>query len=285
MPFSRTRLGLAAEHLFHKEVLVYVEGHTDVPFYDEVLQNYNCRVKAKNGKQECEKLATLLEQGNYPYVVVLDGDYEILEHVQSRHRRIVLLHRHSSENYLLEEAPIKQFCRDRVHSEENLEDPLVSGEFTEFAEDIEVKFKDLLILDVAHQRSNTGCKTFFHNPDRFFQMNFRNDQIQKQQEAAAEDIDVESTDAAKTLIEKFLERQRRFIDLLPGHFVFGIMRRFISNIVGKSVSNDEIRLYLSRVVWRLVNSRDHNSLKRRLRRAVRQAEQVREFSSSQTQLK
>jgi len=29
MSFSRTPSGLAAEHLFYHEILVYVEGHTD----------------------------------------------------------------------------------------------------------------------------------------------------------------------------------------------------------------------------------------------------------------
>ena len=31
MSFSRTDSGLAAEHLFYPEILVYVEGHTDIP--------------------------------------------------------------------------------------------------------------------------------------------------------------------------------------------------------------------------------------------------------------
>lgn len=277
MSFSRTPSGLAVEYRFYKEVLVYVEGHTDIPFYDAVLQNYNHRIKAKNGKPECEKLAMLLEQGSYPYVVVLDGDYEILERTRSQHRRVVLLHRHSCENYLLEAEPIKQFCRYRVHSEDSLAEPLASNEFTKFAEEIESKFKDLLVLDVAHQRSKTGHKTFFRTPDRFFNRDFRDDEIQKQQAAAAQEVQPQSIDEAKTLVEKFL-RERRLIDLLPGHFAFGIMRRLISDTVSKSISNDEIRLYLSRVVWQLVNTRDHNSLKRRLRDAVREAQKMRQAS-------
>ena len=284
MSFSRTPLGLAAEYLFYSETLVYVEGHTDIPFYNAVLQNYNCRVKAKNGKPECEKLATFLGQNNYPYVVILDGHYDILKRARSQHRRVILLHRHSYENYLFEEEPIKQFCRDRVPSEDSLEEPLASDEFKDFAEDIEVKFKDLLILDVAHQFSKTGQKTFFQTPDRFFKGHFQDDQIQRQHEAAAGGIDIESTDDARNLVEKYL-RDHRFIDLLPGHFTFGIMRRLISNTVGKSIPNDEIRLYLSRVVWRLVNTRDHNSLKRRLRRAVREAEQIRKSSNNPVQSK
>ena len=46
------------------------------------------------------------------------------------------------------------------------------------------------------------------------------------------------------------------------------------NTVNESVSNDEIRLYLSRVVWGLVKTRDHDSLKRRLRRAVLEAQKI-----------
>ncbi|MCE2414019.1 DUF4435 domain-containing protein [Candidatus Poribacteria bacterium] len=282
MSFSRTPSGLSAEYLFFSEILVYVEGYTDIPFYNAILQNYNCRVKAKNGKPECEKLATFLGQDNYPYVVILDGHYDILERVRSQHRRIVLLHRHSYENYLFEEERIKQFCRDRVPSEDSLEEPLASDEFKDFAEDIEVKFKDWLILDVAHQRSKTGQKTFFQTPDRFFKARFQDNQIQKQQEAAAEGIDIEGIDDAKNLVEKYL-RDQCLINLLPGHLAFGIMRRFISKVVGKSIPNDEIRLYLSRVVWQLVKTRNHNSLKRRLRKAVREAERIRQASNGQTQ--
>jgi hypothetical protein len=282
MSFSRTPSGLSAEYLFYPEILVYVEGHTDIPFYNAILQNYNCRVKAKNGKPECEKLARFLGEDNYPYVVILDGHYDILGRARSQHRRVILLHRHSYENYLFEEEPIKQFCRDRVPSEDSLEEPLASDEFKDFAEDIEVKFKDLLILDVAHQLSKTGQKTFFQTPDRFFKVHFQDNEIRKQYAAAVNGIHTRRIDEAKNLVEKYL-REHRFIDLLPGHFAFGIMRRLISNTVGKSVPNDEIRLYLSRVVWLLVKTRDHNSLKRRLRKAVREAEQIRQANNSQAQ--
>jgi hypothetical protein len=277
MSFSRTLPGLAAEHLFYPEVLVYVEGYTDIPFYNTVLQNYNCRIKAKSGKPECEKLATLLEQNGYPYIVVLDGHYEILERTRSQHRRIVLLHRHSHENYLFEEEPIQQFCRDYARE-------LVSR-FREFVEIIEQKFKELIVLDVAHRRSGTGYKVLPDSPREFFAgqrtLDLLDDKIDKLCIEATQRIDIRSIAKARTLVEKFLEK-RRFIDLLPGHFAFGIMWRLITNTVNESVSNREIRVYLSRVVWGLVKTRDHNSLKRRLRSAVREAEKIRQTSKSQT---
>ena len=280
MEFIRSDSGIENRDLFYfPKILVYVEGYSDIPFYQEVLQNYNCHLKARGGDQECKKLAESLVEKDLPYVVVLDGHYEILERTRSQHRRIVFLHRHSYENYLLEEEPITQFCSDRSRSEDSLEEVLANSEFTDFIEDIEVKFKDLLILDIAHQRSKTGQKTFFRNPDRFFRANFRDDQIQKQQATATDDIHTQSIDEAKNLVEKYLT-EHRLIDLLPGHFAFSIIRRLISNTIGTSIPNEEIRPYLSRVVWRLVKTRDHESLKRRLRRAVREAGKIQQAQSS-----
>ena len=214
--FSRTSSGLAAEYLFYSEILVYVEGYTDIPFYSEILQNYNCRIKSKNGKSECKKFATLLEQGNYPYVVILDGDYEILESTRSPHRRTVWLHRHSFENYLLEEEPVEKFRHYRAPLEDSL-DRLPSS-FREIAADTEQKFKELLILDVAHQRAKTGCKVLPKAPDQFFSgpktADFQDSRIEALCSEATLGIEKRRVEEARTLVQDFLEGHR-FIDLLP----------------------------------------------------------------------
>ena len=266
--FSRTAQGLAAEHLFYSEILVYVEGYTDIPFYNEVLQNYNCRIISKKGKAECEKFAMLLEQGNYPYVVILDGDYEVLERTRSQHQRIVWLHRHSCENYLIEEKPIEKFRHYRAPLEDSLE--RLPSSFKEIVEDTELNFKELLVLDVAHQRAKTGYQVFPKAPDQFFAgpktADFQDSRIQEQYDKAALDIDEQSIENARTLVQDFL-KGHRFIDLLPGHFAFGIIRRWITYTVNvrQRILEEDIRVYLSTEVWRLVKTRDHNSLKRRLR--------------------
>ena len=286
MLFSRTPSGLAAEHLFYQEILVYVEGHTDIPFYNEVLQNYNCRIISKKGKAECEKFAMLLEQGNYPYIVILDGDYEILEFTRSPHRRIVWLHRHSCENYLLEERPIEKFRHYRAPLEDSLE--RLPSSFKEIVEDTELNFKELLILDVAHQRARTGYQVFPKAPDQFFAgprtTDFQDSRIQKRRSEATLGIDEQSIAEARTLVGEFL-KNHRFIDLLPGHFAFSIIRRWINYTVNvrQRILEEDIRVFLSTEVWRSVNTRDHNSLKRRLRKAVREAEKIRQANSSQTQ--
>ena len=276
MSFSRTPSGLAAEYLFYKEILVYVEGYMDIPFYDAILQNYGCRIKARGGKEECKKSAADLVKGNYPYVVILDGDYEILQRTRSYHRRVIFLHRYSFENYLFEKKAVEQFCRERVHLEDSLEE-LPSSKFEEVVEDTELKFKELIVLDIAHQRSNTGYDVLPNKPDRFLKprksVKFRDNEIE-QYVQAAQCIDQQSVDNAKTLVEQFLKK-RRFIDLLPGHFAFGIMMRLIIHTIDRTISDEDIRVPLSKEVWGLVKTDDHNSLKRRLHHAVWEAQQMR----------
>ena len=86
---------------------------------------------------------------------------------------------------------------------------------------------------------------------------------------------------ARTLVQDFLKRHR-FIDLLPGHFAFSIIRRWITHTIDvrKRILPEDIRVFLSTEVWRSVNTRDHNSLKRRLRNAVREAEKIRQAQSN-----
>ena len=277
MSFSRTPSGLAAEYLFYKEILVYVEGYTDIPFYNVVLQNCNCRIKAKNGREECKKAAADLVKGNYPYVVILDGDYEILQRTRSYHRRVIFLHRHSFENYLFEKKAVEQFCRERVHLEDSLEE-LPSSKFEEVVEDTELKFKELIVLDIAHQRSNTGYDVLPNRPEQFLdtqgEVDFQDNQIQDFYDRALLCIAAQSIEDARILVEKFLEK-RRFIDLLPGHFAFGIMKRLIVHTVDRNVADEDIRVSLSKEVWGLVETSDHKSLKTRLLRAVREAERMR----------
>ena len=275
MSFSRTRSGLKAGPLFYQEIVVYVEGDSDVPFYDQVLQGYNYHIKLQHGKEEGKKLVATLEQDDPPYVVILDGDYEILERTRSTHRRVILLHRYSFENYLFEEEPIEHFCRDRTHLEDSLEK--LANLFQKVVENTELKFKELIVLDVAHQRSNTGYNVLPNKPDRFLKpgksVDFRNDEIQKQCAEAAQGIDKQCLEEIRSLVNKFLSKSR-FIDLLPGHFAFGIMRRLIIHTIDRPISDDDVRVPLSRAVWGLVKTDDHNSLKRRLRHAVREAQNM-----------
>ena len=281
MEFIRSDLGIENRDLFYfPKILVYVEGQTDFPFYAEVLRNYNYHLKAQGGKEEGKKLANALIGKDLPYVVVLDGDYGILDSTRSKHRRVVILHRYSFENYLFEKEPIEQFCRDHQSSENRLKK--LENNFSTYLEEIKQKLEELIILDVAHQRAETGFDVLPEKSDRFFKsqktVDFLDSQIE-QYTQQAKNINKQAVEDAKTMVKQYV-KQRRFVDLLPGHFVVGIMRRLIVHTAGKNISNEEIIIYLSREVWQLVKTRDHDSLKRRLRNAVREAERIRKVSSN-----
>ena len=283
MSFSRTPSGLAAEYLFYKDkVLVYVEGYTDIPFYNAILQTYNCRIKTYSEETGYHKLLEVLVTDDPHCVIILDGHYEILTRRRSKHRRLVLLHRHSCENYLLEEKPIEQFRHSRAPLRDTLEK--LPSSFDEIVEDIELKFKELLVLDVAHQRAETGYKVFPKGADQFFAGHFQDSKIQERCSEATLCINEQSIAEARTLVQGFLKRHR-FIDLLPGHFAFSIIRLWINHTVNvrHRILEEDLRVYLSTEVWRLVKTGDHDSLKKRLRRAVREAEQIRQANSNQAQ--
>ena len=282
MSFSRTPLGAAAEYLFYPEILVYVEGHTDIPFYEKVLQGYDCYIKPQDGREECKKLVPLLLKDNLPFVIILDGDYEILVSTQGEHGRVILLERYSFENYLFEEEPIGQFCRHR-HPRANLE-RLVSR-FRKVVQNIEVQFKELIVLDVAHQYSHSSYEVLPDRPQRFFgrgPIGFEDSEIQEWCERAAQSIDEQSIEDARILVDKFLKKHR-LIDLLPGHFALAIIRRLIVKTLKRNIANDDITIPLSTSVWDLVETPDHNSLKECLLHAVQEAEHIRQASSGQAQ--
>ena len=140
---------------------------------------------------------------------------------------------------------------------------------------------------MAHQRAKTGYKVLPKSPDQFFAgpktADFWESRIQKKCSEATQRIDKQSIESARVLVQEFL-KEHRFIDLLPGHFAFGIIRRWINHTINlrKTILDDEIRVFLSVEVWRLVKTGDHNSLKTRLRRAVREAAQMRQVSIYRT---
>ena len=193
-----------------------------------------------------------------------------------------MLHRHSSENYLLEEKPIEQFRHSRAPLRDTLEK--LPSSFSEVLEETELKFKELLVLDIAHQRAKTGYKVFPKAADDFFTektSDFQDNKIQERCSEATLGIEEQSIEEARTLVQDFLEGHR-FIDLLPGHFAFSIIRRWINHTVNvrQRILEPDIRVSLSTEVWRLAKTRDHDSLKRRLRNAVREAEKIRQAQSN-----
>lgn len=50
------------------------------------------------------------------------------------------------------------------------------------------------------------------------------------------DFSKQAVEVAKTMVNQYV-KHRRFVDLLPAHFVVGIMRRLIVHTTGNTISN------------------------------------------------
>jgi hypothetical protein len=285
MPFQRTDFGLINKYLFYKEPLVWVEGPTDIPFYERITRSYSCQLEPAGGKEECKKLAKALLQKDHPYVVVLDGHYDILERKRSSHRRLVTLQRHSSENYLFEKETVEQVCRSCAKIGSG--DELIGDTFEALISVIQSDLIDLVILDIAHCRASTGRDVLPPKIEPLLEsqkvLAFSHKRIKRCCTECQDAIAQEQVDEARALVVKFLE-QRRLVDLLPGHLVFGILRYLIINTVRHKtkrkphIDDDGIRVLLSAEVWSLTKNHDHESLKRRLRQAIREAQKQRQNS-------
>jgi len=281
--FQRTTSGLIAKYLFYDEPLVWVEGQTDIPFFIHILKNHKYRVEQAGGKPECEKLALAIIKYGHPYIVIFDGDYEILKRIRSPHRFIIKLHRHSMENYLFERDVIKQVCCG--YAGNGNYDNEINTTYDNLINSINSELFELIILDIAHYFANTGNQVLPNVVDQILESNrsfvfsrkiiqdictkFRKNEFQ---------IDERET---LYLLNNYL-KSKRIIDIIQGHFVFSIIRNLIINLVrhktgrNPNIDNNGLILLLSSEVWSLVPSSDHKNLRRRVLRAISNVKKIRQ---------
>ena len=276
MMFTRTSSGKINKFLFYDEILIWVEGQDDYPFYERILRNRPCRLEVAYGKNECEKLAQAIIESNYPYIVIMDGDYEILERKRNPHRRIIYLQRYSIENYLFEEEPLNKVCRNyaRVNDDEDV----LGNTFTNTITNIENELFDLLVLDIAHYRENTGQDVFPNSVDAILE-NVREltfDSIRISATCASNQTNEDSITEVEELITRYTN-QRRLVDIIKGHIIFGIIRHLIFNSIRRIrnrppyIDDDGLLNLLSSEAWDNQASPDHVRLKNKLYRAFRDA--------------
>lgn len=280
--FNRTLSGKIAKYLFYKEPLIWVEGVSDIPFYSNLVSGINCHIEAADGREDCQNLIEALIDNNLPYLVVIDGHYEMLTRVRSRHRRVVLLQRHSIENYLFEQ----QIINIVACQYSSIEPPrdISSVIITKLEQHLEKELHKLLVLDIALVDASPGQTVF---PDSHLPIHDTRNPVQLSrhriidlQKSYGGLVSQEEIDSAESMLENYL-KQHRFVDVLKGHFVFGIIRDLFVNIVtdttgnSPNIDNRGLLLILSGAVWAMKPHKDHESLYRRLRRALRESQYLR----------
>jgi hypothetical protein len=271
--FTRTLSGKTAKYLFHPTtVVVWVEGDDDLAAYGWLARDLGCRLEPAGGKPECLRLSEELVEGDLPYVVVIDGDYEILTRRRSPHRRIVWLHRYSIENYLLEVESIERLC-------DSLQPPRDTSYRQRIAavlRHIEGELDEAITLDAAAIRAGLRQSAL---PKRVEQLlvGGRGCQIDptavsRHSEKVRDELSSAAVKEVRALIVAYRGRGR-LVDLLRGHLAFGVLRHLVFDEVrarGRrlNLDNRSLLALACAEVWNGALPSDHRSLRRRFRRAV-----------------
>jgi len=277
--FTRTETGLVGSRYFYDEPIVWVEGPTDVYFYEPVLGKSKCKIRPFHGASNAEALIQGLKDNStdYPYAIVLDGDYGVLSRKRSVHRWVVYLKRYSIENYLWEKDSLDRSCHK--HAQRGERDESVGMAFDEMDAELYRKLRPVVELDIAARRADPAPKVM---PDRIDELLADPTRLAicavKVQRLIADSISkLPEADVAcaKEEISTFLESSR-LADVIPGHVLFGVIRKFFtqesSRIRGKKVivNDDALMQLLCEMVWRIVPSFEHVRLRRKLLTVVRE---------------
>jgi len=273
MGFVRTVSGLIAEHKFRKGILIYFEGITDFPFYEKITRKIPCKFKPAGGKEQCLKLARELKTNDYPYIVIMDGDYEILSgNIKSGHKRIIYLRRYAYENYLFELFPLQKVASSLACID--ISDELET-EYLKVLKKVTDKLKTLVFLDIVNFKDKADNS--FPSAEELFtrhknRIDFKSSRIEKLIKECNKQA-VGNIEESKTLFEIFL-REKRLVDLMHGKFILGLIKKLICTVVSRRAKNinlDKRSLIanLCSEVWMYPGEMDHQILKRKLRDAIR----------------
>lgn len=256
---------------------IWVEGGSDIAFYRAMSDGIPCRVEAFDGYENSRALVEALQEHDYPYVVVRDGDYRILKRQRAPHRWVLMLPRYSFENFLWDLESVNRVCCDWAQCGD--ERDLVSQDLSSTEKMVEERLLGAIIVDVAARRSNSRGAL----PDHVEQILERADDIAIAKERVTEmvagarsELDDDQLATAERDVMNFVSA-RCVAHLLKGHLLFGLLRIVVLNACererGKrrNISKELLRLLLVEAIGRHSRAADYRRVKKTLRSKVRVA--------------
>ncbi len=286
--FTRTPGGLAQKWRFYNVPTIWVEGPTDKYFYGPIFDDISHRIEAFYGRQNSKKLILSLKKYDYPYLVVLDGDYSILRRPRITHQQVIILPRYSVENFLWEPNAINQACLR--HTQCSNQKDLVITSMKSIINNIKTELLDTIVFDVAARRMKTSPAVLPKRIEPLLKKNgantdFKTSFIKDLVKKAREEVDAEYVEEVEREVSKFL-KTRCISHLINGHLLFGLLRRVFLRAAKKEkrsnsvISDDFLMQLLADAVWRHCRSGDHNNLRKNFRRKLRKL--VLEYSAKRT---
>lgn len=276
--FTRTSSGLVEKWRFYGMPTVWVEGPTDIIFFAAISRKIYCRFEAYGGRENAVALIAGLKTHDYPYVVVRDGDYEILNRRRAPHGRVLVLPRYSMENLLWEAPGVDEACRRYSRCGEGKD--LVSVGMRDTETMIARDLLAAVILDVAARRMPSSPRVLPARIDAVLRGKWGTQvdpvRVEGIVGSVKERIDEGAQRGARRDVERFVE-QRPLVHLLKGHLVLGLLRRVFLDAArkegrkGRGIEDDVLVQVVSDGVWATCRGGDHLRVRTEFRRKIRLA--------------
>lgn len=272
--FRRTESGQSSRHLFHKQPLVWVEGDDDLAVFDWV-RRLGVRLQAAGGKERCVALAEDILNDDKPFIVIIDGDYELAARSRTPHRRIVILDRYAVENYFAEPEIVCTTCNRLAGSGSS--EHGCDADYLAAEESALKGLGDLLHWDIGSVLCDAGIGVIPRPASRLFRDHAdpRVDatQVRVVRNATVERITEDVSKRGTEYLQTIVSTHTRLIHLACSDFVFAFLRRFVLHECirrggRRRIDNRSLIALLSSVMWELEPHPDHRRLRGRIRRAV-----------------
>ncbi|WP_350634493.1 DUF4435 domain-containing protein [Pseudoalteromonas sp. GW168-MNA-CIBAN-0100] len=233
-------------HLFYNaDVMVYVEGEDDVPFWEVVfnsLAEYKVEVQEVGGSKELAKYIEELELGKLQGIIACDSDFEILKG-SLPNPNIIRTYGYAIENSLICPSTILKVIRSVGKiSAKNIPSQELGVWLSYFTRIM----KNLVIYDVHNELNGLGISVVGDNCSKFFKSQKSHDVCETKVNEFIANIGFSvSQNEIDTIINLIGEIPRDFSDFIRGHFLFSAVSKFISASIKQinskvSISNDAL---------------------------------------------
>jgi len=231
---------------YRSDVLVYVEGDDDIPFWRSVFQQvpgYSVAVEGLGGSEEVEKWVRRIETGSASVIVARDADYKLVNGLVSADAKVVYSFGYSIENSLYTEgaiAKIAELCHRAAGPGEI--------EVATWLEHFSSSVRSLVILDAASQSEGLGVAVMGDNCSRFM-VSDRSPLVCPTKSGArvAKALERVPADAVRRVERRLEEVGGYSAAFIRGHFLASGVLKYVASYAGRPVSGET--LFTNAVNW------------------------------------
>ncbi|MET4675930.1 MULTISPECIES: DUF4435 domain-containing protein [unclassified Luteibacter] len=224
---------------YRADVLVYVEGEDDIPFWSAVFNaagGSTVVVEEVGGVAELDKLIERIEADDASLVVARDADYSLLSGSRSKSPRVIYSMGYSIENSLYTTAVIK-----RVAHLENRKMAPREEDIRAWLREIASALFPVVVNDIASCLDRLGVVALSDNCESF--MVNRSSPLTSPSKIAARLATIEKkvSSASRARAEAVLKKHGGYHELmLRGHVLESAVVRFVQQHAGRNVARNTV---------------------------------------------